>query len=131
MLFTMKVRALCTVLGFSSSTVAQIGATVPVASACDNSLPSVVCINKYGAVLPYHFFRKPDGPKNQLPLSSLDVPKNPSFDLVRNADFLVYDRDRGLDLLGPNPSHEFVFTVSEAVHEVMKTLIYNIQELLV
>ena len=48
---------------------------------------------------------------------STDVPKDASFALINDTDFLVFDRKRGLDVLGPNPSYEFVFEVSIAVHE--------------
>lgn len=45
------------------------------------------------------------------------VPSDSSFDLLTNASFVVFDRNRGLEYLGSNPSYEFVFQVSEAVHE--------------
>ena len=36
---------------------------------------------------------------------------------VKSADFVVYDKERGLDILGSNPSYEYVFEVPEVVHE--------------
>ncbi|KAL9625995.1 MAG: hypothetical protein Q9204_007669, partial [Flavoplaca sp. TL-2023a] len=33
------------------------------------------------------------------------------------ADILVLDQERASEILGPNPSYEFVFKVSKAVHE--------------
>lgn len=39
------------------------------------------------------------------------------LDSIKTADFIVYDRERGLDILGPTPNYEFVFRVNEAVHE--------------
>ncbi|KAL8770297.1 MAG: hypothetical protein Q9209_003933 [Squamulea sp. 1 TL-2023] len=40
------------------------------------------------------------------------------IDLTSNkADFLVFDRERGAEILGSDPSYDFVFEVSEAVHE--------------
>ncbi|KAL8992898.1 MAG: hypothetical protein Q9169_006752 [Polycauliona sp. 2 TL-2023] len=33
------------------------------------------------------------------------------------ADFLVFDQERASEILGPSPSYEFIFEVSEAVHE--------------
>ena len=40
-----------------------------------------------------------------------------TFDLLDSANFVVFDRERGLQYLGPNPSYEYVFNVSKAVHE--------------
>lgn len=40
-----------------------------------------------------------------------------SLDNVKSADFLVFDKERGLKVLGSNPSYEYVFEVSKAVHE--------------
>ena len=39
------------------------------------------------------------------------------FDLLLDADFVVYDRNLAMEYLGSNPSYEFVFAVSKAVHE--------------
>lgn len=36
---------------------------------------------------------------------------------VKSADFVVFDKERGLEILGHNPRHDFMFTVTEAVHE--------------
>ena len=33
--------------------------------------------------------------------------------LVVKADFLVFDQARGLDLLGPSPSYEYMFAVND------------------
>lgn len=98
--------------------VGQIGTVKPLAQPCNSSLPSVVCINKYASVMPFHFYRTPDGPANNShPFSSTSVPNDTSFAQVSKADFLVFDQKRGLELLGPNPSYEYVFHVSNAVHE--------------
>ncbi|KAI9775566.1 MAG: hypothetical protein M1816_005895 [Peltula sp. TS41687] len=37
--------------------------------------------------------------------------------LIVPADFLVYDRERGLEILGDAPSYEFIFNVSNSYHE--------------
>lgn len=42
---------------------------------------------------------------------------DPSFDLTANADFLVWDRELGFELLGSNPQNEFMFEIAEAVHD--------------
>lgn len=36
---------------------------------------------------------------------------------VESADFLVWDRERGHQVLGPNPKYEYMFKVSDDVHE--------------
>ena len=116
---------------FSSLAVAQIGVVKPLAQSCTESLSKVLCINKYASVMPYHFFRAvsngtsqptfgstsvPNG-TSQPTFGSTSVPNDASFAQLRNADFLVFDRKRGLELLGSNPSYEYVFHVNGAVHE--------------
>ncbi|KAH0541567.1 hypothetical protein FGG08_003979 [Glutinoglossum americanum] len=88
----------------------------PVAEKCGPSSASVVCINRYGAVLPYHFYRSPNGTAED-PYGLTSVPADPSFAQVATADFLIFDRSRGLDILGPNPTYKHVFNVSQAIHE--------------
>lgn len=44
-------------------------------------------------------------------------PDDQSWDLIHNASFVVFDRERGLEILGPRPSVETMFNVSKAVHE--------------
>jgi hypothetical protein len=41
------------------------------------------------------------------------VPNDTSWGLVGKADFLVFDQARGLDLLGPSPSYEYIFEVND------------------
>lgn len=36
---------------------------------------------------------------------------------MSQADFLVFDKERGLPLLGSNPTYDYMFAVSNAVHE--------------
>jgi sugar lactone lactonase YvrE len=45
------------------------------------------------------------------------VPNAPGFELLRNADFAVFDRQRGMQYLGSEPVLEFMFPVGETVHE--------------
>lgn len=45
------------------------------------------------------------------------MPNDTSFGLIADADFIVFDQKRGLEVLGANPTYEYVFEVSEAVHE--------------
>ena len=95
----------------------QTGVIGPLAEECDASLPSVLCINKYASVMPYHFFRPTSINGTASTFGSTSVPIDTSFALVNQSDFLVFDRKRGLSLLGASPSYEFIFKVSEAVHE--------------
>ncbi|KAL8638808.1 MAG: hypothetical protein Q9226_008957, partial [Calogaya cf. arnoldii] len=89
----------------------------PLAQIYDPSLPNVVSLNKYASVMPYHFFRNISNGTSTPTFGSTSVPNDTSFAPVDEADFLVFDQERAAEILGPNPSYEFVFEVSEAVHE--------------
>ena len=99
------------------SSLSKQASSVPLAQVCNASLPKALCIEKYAAVMPYHFFRPTSNGTSTPTFRSTSVPNDTSFGLVNQSDFLVFDRERGLDLLGPNPSYDFVFDVSMAVHE--------------
>jgi hypothetical protein len=106
-------------LAFAATTLAQSlppGVSSPVAKTCGPSTANIVCIDRYASVLPYHFFRNRtvDEP---LTFGSTSVPNDTSFGLVDEADFLVFDQARALELLGESPTYDFIFEVSEAVHE--------------
>lgn len=102
---------------FCATALAQTGVISPLAQVCSASLPKVLCIEKCAALMPYHFFR-PTSNGTFIPVfCSTSVPNDTSFGLVNQSDFLDFDRERDLDLLSPNPSYEFVFDVSMAVHE--------------
>jgi hypothetical protein len=92
------------------------GTITLLARKCGPSSGNVVCINKYGAVMPYNFFRNVSSNDEKITYGQTEVPDE-SFSQVKNADFLVFDKKRGLALLGSNPSYSFVFNVSTAVHE--------------
>lgn len=66
--------------------------------------------------MPYHFFRMPSSNGTfEDTYASTQVPDDTSFKLVGQADFLVFDKKRGLDLLGPNPSNDFMFLVNDGM----------------
>lgn len=109
--------ALVIVAIFSGLAITQTGVVKPLVESCNASLPKVVCINQYASVMPYHFFRAVSNGTSQPTFGSTSVPNDTSFGLVSSADFLVFDRKRGLELLGTNPSYEYVFHVNDAVHE--------------
>lgn len=62
----------------------------------------------------YHYFRS----WNSSGVTPFGFSSNDSsFEIVKSADFLVFDENRGLELLGPNASYEFMFNVPDYVHE--------------
>ncbi|KAF2839933.1 lactonohydrolase [Patellaria atrata CBS 101060] len=102
-------------LTFSVSAIAQLAAPCP-------GLPtaSTVCINRHASVMPYPFFRfhPSDGslsPEDSFPRTNTT---DPTFALVRNATFLVFDHARAADILGPDPILEHLFDLPPGfVHE--------------
>ena len=93
------------------------GVTSPLAKTCGPSSANVVCMDRYAAVMPYHFFRAPSHGSTDISFSQTSVPNDTSFSLVGKADFLVLDQERAFEMLGSNPTYDKVFTVSDAVHE--------------
>jgi len=113
----MHIFTLLAALRLAQLAVAQTGVISPLTEVCNASLARVLCINKYAAVIPYHFYRPSSEGAVDLPYGATTVPNDTSFAQVNSSDFLVFDHQRGLELLGPNPSYELVFNVSKAVHE--------------
>ncbi|KAJ9273499.1 hypothetical protein DTO212C5_573 [Paecilomyces variotii] len=93
---------------------AQTGITNPLTTKCG---PSVVCVNKYANVLPYHFFRNLSTSSDASTFGDTTIANGTQLKDVQNASFLVFDHQRGLEILGSNPTYEFIFSVSNAVHE--------------
>lgn len=98
----------------ASLAAAQTGVVSPLVQQCGPS--NVQCINHYASVMPYHFFRNDSTSDKLNEFAETDVP-DPSFAVLNDTDFVVFDRERGLELLGPNPQYDFVFALTEAVHE--------------
>ncbi|KAL8691180.1 MAG: hypothetical protein Q9218_003530 [Villophora microphyllina] len=67
--------------------------------------------------MPYHFFRNISNGTSEPTFGSTSVPNDTSFGLVDKAEFLVFDQKRGLKILGSEPSYDYIFNVSKAVHE--------------
>lgn len=110
---------LATIL-LSTTAIAQSqppGVAPPLAHTCGPTTADVVCLTRYASVMPYHFFRNSSGGSTDIPFGDTSVPNDTSFGLVGSADFLVFDQQRGLEILGENPTYDFVFNVSNAVHE--------------
>lgn len=83
---------------------------------CSDALPHVLCINRYTAVMPNHFYRQASNGSYEDTYASTSVFNDTSFAAIADAEFLVFDKERGLDILGPNPTNEYMFTVPGA-HE--------------
>ena len=62
--------------------------------------------------MPYHFYRQADvsgsGTAEDTYPSTV-VGNDSSWSLVGEADFLVFDQDRGLSLLGQAPKYDYMF----------------------
>lgn len=98
------------------------GSLSPLAQTCGPT-GSIVCMKKYAAVMPYHFFRQPStNGSYEDTYASTSVPSDPSFSLMSSADFLVFDQDRGLNLLGPNPSYEFMYKLNDGECRLLSSL---------
>ena len=89
--------------------------TQPVASVCGPSTANVVCIHRYGSLLPPTFARNAS-PIYGYPNTS--VPDDPSWGLVSTADFVIFNQESGLDILGPAPKiYPKYFEVLPVIHE--------------
>ncbi|KAK5193336.1 hypothetical protein LTR92_006705 [Exophiala xenobiotica] len=101
-------------------TIAQvqpIGVTQPIVEACGGFSSSVVCVNKYAAVLPYHFNRSITSLQADYDFRNTTVTNAPTFDLLKQANFVVFDRQRGLEYFGNSPRWDFMFPIGDSVHE--------------
>lgn len=87
-----------------------------VAETCGNGT-GVVCVNRYASVLPVPFFRNSTVTQPVITFREASVPEDDTFALLSDARFIVYDRERGIPLLGANPTNEFIFLVQPTVHE--------------
>lgn len=83
---------------------------------CGPKTANVTCINRYQSVLPPSFSRDADP---TVGYSGTLVPDDPSWaSLVPNADFVIFDKKRGLELLGASPkiAHNYI-PVLNVIHE--------------
>ena len=94
-------------------------AATQLASPCTNyAFPHVICMNKYGTLMPQGFHRDilyTIGSNDYY--SQTHVPGDTTFASVANASFLVWDQARGSEILGANPQVEFLFTIPAVGHE--------------
>ena len=88
----------------------------------------VTCINRYGSLLPGSFFRNPD------PFTAYTgtvISEDPSWSLVQQADFVLFDRQRGLRLLGPSPRiRRSIVPLLNVIHEAPVFVVCTMPELL-
>jgi hypothetical protein len=91
------------------------------AEKCGPDTSKIVCINHYSAVMPGNFYRPPPpdsiNPLDQASYAQTEIPDDPSWDLVGDADFIVYDRERGLEILGDSPTSEFALEIAPFFHD--------------
>lgn len=107
------------ILGLLSLVIRSSGYDTPVARKCAKyPFPEVICINRYGTSLSPEFERVV---KNDISdpdtYASTSVPSDSSFKTVADADFLVWDEARASDILGANPSLDYLFTLDPVGHE--------------
>src|ERR1700761_9616546 len=116
----MHVAILILLLSTSPCAFAKSG--VPVFMPCGPVNSKIGCIDRYASVLPNPFFREAlSGRVGIDPIDdtfkSTNVSSDPSFANVATSDFLVFDKARGLDVLGSNPSIDFMFATPNVNHE--------------
>lgn len=82
---------------------------------CSRKLPQAQSFARrpLSSCVRYHFFRN----ISELGGFGDTTINDESLSEIQQADFVVWDKKRGLEILGKNPRYEFVFKVSEAVHE--------------
>jgi hypothetical protein len=102
---------------------AQSGFTPPVVAQCPHLAndSAIACVNNYAAVLPYPFERATAGdgvdPENDTFVDT-SVPSDSSFTRLSESTFVVFDQERGLDILGSSPKLERIFdTRNDSIHE--------------
>ncbi|KAH2119886.1 hypothetical protein KXV46_008975, partial [Aspergillus fumigatus] len=99
---------------FARLALTQTGVIDPISEDCG---PSVVCVNHYANVLPYHFYRNISTSQAATTIGDTVVANGTSLPNIKSADFVVYDKERGLKILGTQPTYKYMFAVSDAVHE--------------
>ena len=119
----MRTLAINLILFLSELAVAQNGVSGPAVERCPglSNASNIACINNYAAVLPNPFERAfaSNGmvPENDTFVET-SVPSDPSFAMLEDTTFVVFDQARGLDILGSSPKLERVFdTRNDSIHE--------------
>lgn len=107
----------------ATATQAQSGFKGPVVEQCPyaNNNSAIACVDNYAAVLPLPFERSTASngidPDNDTFVDT-SVPSDSSFARLKGTTFVVFDQERGLDILGPDPKLERIFdTRNDSIHE--------------
>lgn len=103
--------------GTNSTGVQPPGVSLPLARTCGPTTADIVCMTRYASVMPYHFYRAPSHGSTDISFGDTNVPSDPSFELVGEADFLIFDEARAFEVLGSAPTYDLFFNLSDAVHE--------------
>lgn len=111
------------VLCIASQVRAQAGFSPPTVERCPGlkNASNIACVNNYAAVLPYPFKRASAlngvDPENDTFIDT-SVPSDPSFALLEDTPFVVFDEARGLDMVGSDTKLERMFdTRNDSIHE--------------
>jgi hypothetical protein len=71
--------------------------------------------------MPGNFYRGPPPPSinplDQPSYAQTKIPADESWGLVEDADFIIYDKERGLKILGDKPTSEFAFEITPLFHD--------------
>jgi gluconolactonase len=110
-------------LALAATMQAQSSFKGPVVSQCPHLTndTAIACVHNYSAVLPYPFERATASngidPDNDTFVET-SVPSDSSFIRLQHSTFVVFDQERGFDILGPSPKLERVFeTRNDSIHE--------------
>jgi hypothetical protein len=97
----MFVASILAVAGMTLGSTNNSSAVTPVAYTCGPKSANITCIHRYMSVLPPSYSKDADPSTG---FGATLVPDDPSWKaLVPNADFVVFDKKRGLELLGSAP----------------------------
>ena len=82
------------------------------------AVAGAICLNKHAAKMGFPFHREAPNGTFASNYGDTDVPEDESWALVADADFIIFDEERGREVLGDSPSIEFVFPTNPyAIHE--------------
>ena len=108
---------------YAVTLMAKAGTTSPTVQRCPglNNSASIACVNNYAAVLPYPFQRASASngvdPGNDTFVET-SVPSDPSFAMLANTTFVVFDQARGLNMVSTGTKLEKMFeTRNDSIHE--------------
>ena len=110
------IATVCARIAISSS-------STPIVERCPGleDASNIACVNHYAAVLPYPFTRASAAngidPANDTFVDT-SVPSDPSYSLLADTPFVIFDQARGLEIVGSEAKLEKVFdTRNDSIHE--------------